>query len=885
MIEILAKSFKKDGEKITLSRHTSDILKAFEHIEHKVEKEELKEAIKITIFLHDLGKVLPTFQIKALKNKEYEPFDIMYEIPHSIFSVFWIKKEELKRKFGEEYFNFIVSAIAYHHWRENFDDFISRKNEILIKVCEKVKNEWRETLKKNLIQEFSGFDAYKDYIDINESWIKGIIKGRSFMNYAIPPYKFDYEPLRKEFKKDWVLISGFLQRCDHFASWCEEEGEELNKIEIAPKKSEEVVQEIKKKIGDKAWQFNFIDDNKNLILIAPTGYGKTEFAFLWSRGDKFIYTLPLRSAVNKTYDRAIDIYGEDKTAILHSDADVYLLEKDPDMVDPIKIYETAKQISQPVLIATGDQFFPYGLRPPGYERVFSVFSYAKLVIDEVQAYDPSACAIITKFLEWISKMGGNFLLMTATLPNFIEDRIKTSTDVKVINIYEKEKGNFKKFFKHKIKIILIPNKDEKKNYELPEEEIKKIIEEANKGKRVLVILNTIEQAQRVFDRIREYTQSTSKNLKENTYLLHSRFTFNDRRTKEKELFEKFKNPKDILEREGKILVATQVIEASLDLDADVLFTEICPLDSLVQRMGRVLRRYFYMDGKVINKSEGKEYEIGIGTFKTYSNEPNIHIWVFKEGLCSGNNRVYLEELLNLSLAWLWKRKEVEDLESYVKNYMIEKGISEEDFKEEVLWELLKDLINNDKNPKKSKEESIYKKLINHKWGKEIEEAEIELSEYDKYYLVNLFYKTLNSNGKYLQKFYETVNLLEAGWMSERKAEAERLFREIYSIQVVPKDLLEDFKNDLKEFIEREEGFSYTNFKAQIISKYCVNVDLRIYMKENTITNNLRKLSEILPEISLSKNFERISKVERWLSDIYYDKYSSYKNDTGFIKNH
>ncbi|MEM1724593.1 MAG: helicase-related protein [Thermoplasmata archaeon] len=66
--------------------------------------------------------------------------------------------------------------------------------------------------------------------------------------------------------------------------------------------------------------------------------------------------------------------------------------------------------------------------------------------------------------------------------------------------------------------------------------------------------------------------------------MHSQFTFKDRKKKE-EIFEseEVKCP--------DILVATQVAEVSLDIDYDILFTELAPLDSLIQRMGRILRRY------------------------------------------------------------------------------------------------------------------------------------------------------------------------------------------------------------------------------------------------------------------------------------------------------
>lgn len=887
MVKILAKSFKKDQEEITLSKHTEDALKVFEKIKDKINDKHLLEATELAIFLHDLGKVLPAFQIKTLKNKDYEPFDVSYEVPHSLFSIFWISKDKLKAKFGEDFFNFIISAISYHHWRDNFDDFISRDNEILRKLCEKVQEEWGEKLKNNLITEFSKFNEYKEYIDINHPWIKGILNRRSLMNYAIPPYKFDYEPLRKEVKKEWVLIAGYLQRCDHYASWCEEEGEDLNKVEIESLNYQDIVNNIKDKIGDKAWQFNNLIDG-NLILIAPTGYGKTEYAFLWSKGDKFIYTLPLRSAVNQIYERAENIFNKDKTGLLHSDADVYLLEKEEDVIDPIKAYETARQISYPVLISTGDQFFPYGLRPPGYEKIFSLFSYSRLVIDEVQAYDPQACAIITKFIEWITKLGGKFLLITATLPTFVKKRIEEviNGNLEIINIYEKEREDFKKIFKHKIKIRYIESDDsnEKSEYmdRISEKELKEIIKEAEKGRRILVILNTVNLAQRVFDDLKELTRE-NKELNKNIYLLHSRFTFEDRKNKELKFLEQFKNPKDPLEKEGKILVATQVVEASLDLDADVLFTEICPLDALVQRMGRVLRRYFYRDGKVINKSDNNEYVINSKEFKAY-NEPNVYIWIFKNGGSKGGNRVYMKELINLSISWLLKKRDIDDLEEIVsKDYL----------------EILKDLVDNEKGRgSKKKEDNIYQKLIEKRWDKNIDGIEIEISEYDKYLLIDLFYKTMESNklnvkdNSYLNRFYNTIDLLDSGWMSEKKSEAERLFREMYTVQVIPKNLIEEFIKDLKQFVNNEgrfegEKFDYTTFKGKVISKFCVNVDLRMYMRDGILdANRLRRITEYLHEVGFKEKeevFEKYDKLIRWLSDIYYDNEAEYESEKGFVR--
>lgn len=122
-----------------------------------------------------------------------------------------------------------------------------------------------------------------------------------------------------------------------------------------------------------------------------------------------------------------------------------------------------------------------------------------------------------------------------------------------------------------------------------------------------MILNTIKLAKKVFERLKSKLKDQGDDCK--IFLLHSEFTFGDRRRKEAEILKHFGNPKPKDEKEAKILVTTQVVEASLDIDADCLFTEICPLDALIQRMGRVIRRCIYVNGKVLNKSDAKEYQL------------------------------------------------------------------------------------------------------------------------------------------------------------------------------------------------------------------------------------------------------------------------------------
>jgi len=97
---------------------------------------------------------------------------------------------------------------------------------------------------------------------------------------------------------------------------------------------------------------------------------------------------------------------------------------------------------------------------------------------------------------------------------------------------------------------------------------------ASSGKRVLIVANTISEAQMLYQ-----TLKNELNWDE-CHLLHARFTFQDRQNRE----EKVKDPKP-----STIFIATQIVEVSLDISYDVLLTEIAPIDALVQRMGRVNR--------------------------------------------------------------------------------------------------------------------------------------------------------------------------------------------------------------------------------------------------------------------------------------------------------
>ncbi len=209
------------------------------------------------------------------------------------------------------------------------------------------------------------------------------------------------------------------------------------------------------------------------------------------------------------------------------------------------------------------------------------------------------------------------MIMTATLPRIYKEELEK---MKIKFEYEKFVKETKR---HKIKIC-----DSKIN-----DNVQEMYENGERNK-VLVITNTINRA------IEMYLELT-KNGATNVHLLHSRFILNDRSNKEEEI-KKFSKEKD----EKGIWITTQIVEASLDIDFDYLYTEMSTLDSLCQRLGRCYRSREY-NGDIPNVFIYTRESSGIGyVYDKKINEHSIELLQeYDDSILEENTKVELVDKL------------------------------------------------------------------------------------------------------------------------------------------------------------------------------------------------------------------------------------------------
>ena len=364
------------------------------------------------------------------------------------------------------------------------------------------------------------------------------------------------------------------------------------------------------------------NDAMRVILNAGCGEGKTAAALLFAqkllkenRIDRIIFTLPTKFTANNLNRDLTDKYAIPKeiVGITHGDASEFLRQRmqetesqhreqeiDEDEIHNLimaQVFENSIY-AKPITISTVDHLIMSLYH--GYkfaDRAFSNVASSLVVFDEVHYYEKHTMGAIAETMRRLTELQVPHLVMTATIPSAVHDKLDTLVTNQpykfqrapaVIQGTSEPKTPFEI---ERLTETLIDENDNSVSNELLE------LVHQNIDRRQIIFANQVARAKKIYQTLVE------SGIAENVICYHSGFISKHRNKKEKIIRALFKNPlerkeADINALEGRdfyntgpcILVSTQVSELSLDISADVMYSEIAPIDSIVQRGGRLHRK-------------------------------------------------------------------------------------------------------------------------------------------------------------------------------------------------------------------------------------------------------------------------------------------------------
>jgi len=376
---------------------------------------------------------------------------------------------------------------------------------------------------------------------------------------------------------------------------------------------------------------------KHLLVAAPTGWGKTSLALLRMvklKPVKVFYVLPTITAIKDLYDTLTEMIEEAYVGEYFYFADVELLvEREREEEGLLDIY---RYFIPKITITTIDQLLLTALQVGRYHVRRFNFRNSLIILDEFHLLTPQMIACLRSFSRSLSQhYNTSFLFMSATPSPVYSDALREAFPQLRTVILNDE---YKRLRRHKI--------------EQCNEKVKDFIIEKQDmllENRVLVIVNTVKVAQEIYKDLKESLGRSRK-----VVLIHGDFAYKDRARKEEQI------------SKADVLVSTQVAEVSLDVSFDVLITELSPIPSLVQRLGRV-NRYGGEPGKInVFLCEPDSYE-PYGRMSINLARENLPRLL--QGLERKGEEVYLSEEF-----WLYEqlyRGEIEKVEKRIFEVMEE----------------------------------------------------------------------------------------------------------------------------------------------------------------------------------------------------------------------
>ncbi len=607
----------------SLVAHTLDVVRRVARLRDRApylpelcEDARLWHRLGLAAALHDLGKADPRFQRMLRQPRGTRS---TYDQRHEVLSLAWLNWALGSDPLGDR--TCIAAAIASHHkdYREittkyslgcdwepapNIEDFLAPiPGELFAAVATYFVAELLPRVREfGLLDDawtLAPWPAERNGRELaNQSLRDNLGAWQLWMDDLQDPR---VDPRQRRFG---LLLRGVMLLADHAGSAHEEfrsldalHRPETIRPRLAPPRGAEFYPH----------QTTAADTAGHALLVAPTGSGKTEAALLWAsrqyaNGSGFpplFYVLPFKASMNAMQRRLVGNFAVDPQApttaeraavmLQHSSAlqVLYhqLMNRDdagPRAPSPKQAEWLARQQQNlaklhtaPVRVLSPYQLLRAAYQLKGHEAIWADAAGGLFIFDEIHAYEPKRLAAILEQLRFlVQELGAKVFVMTATMPRPIRDRIHIILGR--ATVIQAQAETYAKFRRHILRLS--------ETGLLEGATVDQIVTRIQAGEAVLCVATTVGRAQQLRRLLRERLRGSHE-----VQLLHGRFNGRDRNALETEVRQAVATRNTGADRRPIALVATQVVEVSLDVDFDVLFTDPAPLEALLQRFGRVNR--------------------------------------------------------------------------------------------------------------------------------------------------------------------------------------------------------------------------------------------------------------------------------------------------------
>lgn len=582
-------SFLAKSDGLLLHEHTEHVVRAAENLLARLpmtaeEREDWQRIIRECAVLHDIGKAHADFQANLKAGTT------IVSIRHEIISL-WICTTFLENLTEEQLF-----AIATHH--KGVTGSAGEHGRLSESLPDDLTNEHIPSDEALLEQMPVFLDIWNRHFATSFPIRREVPMPLSENNLPVRIFNLLDKKFQSRTFKDparrlrLAQTRALLIASDHIGSAKEQENlPDWRRLQSIDFQGDFEFRDFQKKL---------LNVQGDVLLYAPTGSGKTEAALCWLTANqrentRCLYLLPYTASINAMVTRLEKVFGKEQVTALHSKTLDFFYERLED--DRGNFYDEkgirlpnsvahaqnrhkarslkslSKELFYPIKVATPHQILKFALMGKGWEMGLLDFRNACVVVDEFHAYDALLTGLLLATVKWLQSppLCARIFFMSATIPDFLQKLI-------IERIFS---GDTSKLYAPSSDSISDQAVLDKKRHQLicqagksVSDTIGQIQHLLEAGKTVLVVVNNVKTCQYIFGEI-GWLGSRK--------MLHSGFHRLDRKKIEEAITH------DDRSCRPQLLVATQAVEVSLDIDYEVAFMEKAPIDALIQRFGRVNR--------------------------------------------------------------------------------------------------------------------------------------------------------------------------------------------------------------------------------------------------------------------------------------------------------